>query len=427
MKEVKARFLDEAAMERVLEKNKDSATELILRLAWNAGLARDEICNLKWDKVSFTQEQLILPDRSIPIDGPLLHCLRLRQDIYGNDSDYVATSDRLRRPMQPETVSRLAKQAMRTEPTLERIRLIDLRHGFILRQLQCNDWRYVARISGISLRTIQGLFMPSAPEPAVSAPPSPATCDEQSIQRAIQETKSADISLALRLIWDLGLHFKQCASLTWEQIRWERHIIVLPDREVPITLEAFQQLQEHFAHRQSCSDAHVLLTPRSKKPYGISSLSKEINSALIKSGIEVPLQDLLQYKSQNPIEEQILQLIQEKKHVKAQDVASYFQLSSGQTMKHLRRLIESGRLVRIGTTYYLAGEIVLPEQHYRVIQAHLRTVGAAYRKELADLLGIGVRQGGWIFYKWVQEGKLVKHGQLYTLPVAENEEDRTSP
>ena len=40
---------DAAAMERILENHTSDAVGVVLRLAWQAGLLRDEITNLTWD------------------------------------------------------------------------------------------------------------------------------------------------------------------------------------------------------------------------------------------------------------------------------------------------------------------------------------------------------------------------------------------
>ena len=42
---------DAAAMERILENHISDAVGVVLRLAWQAGLLRDEITNLTWEQV----------------------------------------------------------------------------------------------------------------------------------------------------------------------------------------------------------------------------------------------------------------------------------------------------------------------------------------------------------------------------------------
>ena len=54
---------DAAAMERILENHISDAVGVVLRLAWQAGLLRDEITNLTWDQVDFERGQIQLPAR----------------------------------------------------------------------------------------------------------------------------------------------------------------------------------------------------------------------------------------------------------------------------------------------------------------------------------------------------------------------------
>ena len=143
---------DEAAMSRLLAEQKKTAAGLILRLAWRQGLTREEIQRLTWDDVSFPDHQLCLPDRAVPLDRETETCLRLRFERQGTVSPFVVISDRLRRQLPPESISRLARTAL-DQAGLGGISLMDLRHDFIIRQLEQHDWPYVARISGIAVNT----------------------------------------------------------------------------------------------------------------------------------------------------------------------------------------------------------------------------------------------------------------------------------
>ena len=48
---------DTAAMERLLGSHASDAAGVAVRLAWQAGLLRDEITNLTWDQVDFERNQ----------------------------------------------------------------------------------------------------------------------------------------------------------------------------------------------------------------------------------------------------------------------------------------------------------------------------------------------------------------------------------
>ena len=61
---------DAGAMRTLLERESDPEG-VIVRLAWLAGLSRDEIAALCWEQVSFMDERLELPDRTIPMTEQL--------------------------------------------------------------------------------------------------------------------------------------------------------------------------------------------------------------------------------------------------------------------------------------------------------------------------------------------------------------------
>ena len=62
-------------MRRALEAEPASPEGVILRLAWQQGLSRDEISALTWEQVSFPDERLELPDRMVPLDTEVRACL----------------------------------------------------------------------------------------------------------------------------------------------------------------------------------------------------------------------------------------------------------------------------------------------------------------------------------------------------------------
>ena len=67
-KEGTIRRPDGAAMRRLLERETVGPEGLVLRLAWLEGLTREEIAGLRWDQVSFLDDRLELPDRTVPLN-----------------------------------------------------------------------------------------------------------------------------------------------------------------------------------------------------------------------------------------------------------------------------------------------------------------------------------------------------------------------
>ena len=137
---------DEAAMRRILEAEPASPEGVVLRLAWQQGLSRDEISDLTWEQVSFLDDRLELPDRMIPLEAEVRSCLWRLFQAHSEVSPYVVLSSRDRTPLRPESISRLARQALDREGQTS-VRLMDLRHDWIIRQLADKDWPAVARIS----------------------------------------------------------------------------------------------------------------------------------------------------------------------------------------------------------------------------------------------------------------------------------------
>ena len=60
---------DPEAMGRILEQAGPEG--VVLRLAWQAGLTREEISALTWNQVSFLDNRLELPDRMVPLEPDL--------------------------------------------------------------------------------------------------------------------------------------------------------------------------------------------------------------------------------------------------------------------------------------------------------------------------------------------------------------------
>lgn len=90
---------DEAAMRRILDRYSDSPEGIILRLAWLEGLSRKELNELTWDQVDFETQNLLLQDRTIPLEPSVAECLQKRYEQYSAISERVIIADRGKKPM----------------------------------------------------------------------------------------------------------------------------------------------------------------------------------------------------------------------------------------------------------------------------------------------------------------------------------------
>ena len=412
---------DPAALQRIYQKNGGKIVEIALRLACR-GFTRDDMHQLKWSDVSFENKAITLPDREVPLDEETLRCLERRHsDPRSSRSEYVMTSDRGYTHIAKESLSRLMRDAL-NEGGLTDITAGDLRKDFVIRMLETHDWTYVARITGTALTTLYVNYSEyftkdagKAKEP-VRQSRAAAPDYEDRIWQIIAEKGTSAEGLTLWLAFELDLQIQEIIALTWDQVDLARGVITLPERTLSVSADLLAALQAVKAQRTAADDPHVILTPRSKAPFDQPRISRTIRELLIRSGIDEHLHVVLSRARGKADEADLLSLIARKGYITRREAMQELSLTKSQFYKRERQLIEKGEVVRIGTRFYLAGTVVPPERQYEVISAHLQNVGAAYCSELAELLGIGARQCGWILACMVKEGKLAQTNQMYRLP-----------
>ena len=411
---------DAAAMERILENHISDAVGVVLRLAWQAGLLRDEITNLTWEQVDFERSQIQLPSRTVPVDGTLMDCLhaahRRWAAVIGDPANNcVVWSDRYHKQMQPQAISRIARRALDEEGQTE-VRLVDLRHDYVIRQLERHDWSYVARITGTEIRSLQLHFTRYLPGGAAGSRQRQENegIDEFRLWKILQTEKDTPAGLALWLTWHMGLTSNAIVSLTWDQVDFERNAILLRDGEVPMTATVAQLLKKRYEIRTE--DPHVLLSAEARRPMDISRLSRITRAALIRGGMEMwTLRDLWLARGENRWEQAVLEKIQRDGPIMRKEVMELFGLSKFSAYQRLRRMVDKGLLIRVGCRYYLPGSVVPPERQSEVIRDYLRAEGFACRQDLADALHIGAKQCGILLRREVESGRLVRIAQRYYL------------
>jgi len=410
---------EEAALTKILAEHRDGIMEVILRLLWNAGISPREMQQLKWTDMAFEDREIRLPDRQVPMDEELYRCLWERYNRYLKAKgwpEYVIITDGRRSHMHHISIYREVR-AVLDAGGLPELAPSDLQEDFIIRQLQTHDWPYVVRISGISIRTLYTNY--SEYLPARLKNPK-AEVDEDRLWTLLQEEGPTPAGLALWMTWQLGLNLQEIAALTWDQIDLDTACILLPDRVVPMDETVELWLQQMEAARSGGEDAHVLLTPRSHRPFDPVRLGVVARQTLIRGGLEtVSAETLLRAnaaKRQNRHAAAILQYVETAGHIDRNEAMKLLNITKASAYGLLHRLAEQGELVLVGARYYRAGSVVPPEQHYPVIREYLERESGAYRKELAALLQVEIRSCSWILRGLVEEGKLVKEGQRYYLP-----------
>ena len=410
---------DEAAVRRILERHPYDAAGMIFRLAWLAGLMRNEIVSLRWGAVNFLNQEIELPDRSVPLCPELEQYLARISERMDWGSDYVLLSDRLHKPMQPQPVSRIVRQELDAEGQTA-VRLIDLRHDFIIRQLLQHDWQYVSRITGVEAVTLGQHFAAYLPAGRVSTKiqaERPPEVDELRLWRLLHEEGTSVAGTALQLTWQAGLTLEEIAALTWDQVDLTGKTLRLtPKKTLPIA-DALVPILERLRAEAADPADPVIRSPRSHAPMRPDRISRVTRAALIRAGLDdLTIRDLRRdYALRAGGETRILQYVREHGFITRNALMDLFGISKTTAYQRLAALTARGRLTRVGARYYLPTEVVPPEEQYRVIREYLLAEGPAYRQDIARLLHIAPKQCTVILKHLVDEGKLRRENYRYTL------------
>lgn len=410
---------DEAAMKRILNRESGSAAGAIIRLAWQAGLLRDEITRLTWAQIDFSHGEIHLPDRIVPLPEELCSWLEDLREHRNCCSDVVVLSDRDQKPLTPQSISRLTRAALDREGQVE-VRLIDLRHDYILRQLMHQDWQHVSRITGVEAAALQAHFAAYLPEQKVSTRvrrDTPTEIDEFALWKLLETEYDSPAGVTLWLTWQGGLQLDEIVDLRWNQVDFDAECLHLAERDVSLNggaLEVLRSLRDKAAPEAE----HVLLAPRSGKPYDRTRLSKLARTALVRHGVDdVTLRDLrLDYDLRVGGERQVLIYVRAHRSIGRNELAELLGISGSAAYHRLKQMCRRGKLTQVGSRYYLQGTVIPPERHEGAVLAYLNHEGLAYRQDIADLLGIEARQCRAVLKRLVEEGKIIQERQQYHLP-----------
>ena len=404
-------------MLRIINANTGFAVEIALRLAWNLGLTRDEMYQLKWSDVSFAEKIIYLPDREVPMGDEDASRLEARsKSIGGRLSEYVMTSDRNHARMAPQSISRIVKVAM-DQGGLPGITLLDLRYDYIIRMLEKHDWPYVARVSGVAVSTLYAKYntyftnSDNKPEKV-----SEGEDTEFKLWKIIKAEDTSSEGLALWMAWKLKLTVQEIAELTWDQVDLVKGCIHLENRKVKLGSDFLMKLKTVKAERAPDSDPHVILTPRAQKGFEAPRLSRVLRDALIRGGVDVTLKDILDDVRRKNADAAVVEVVAKYGSATQKEIMKELHLSQMQVHWRTERLIEAGELVKVGRRIYMPGTVVAPEEQYEVIRAYLETMGGSLRGDLANLLHVSGNQCGVILRDLVKEGKLKRKGYVYSLP-----------
>ncbi|MBQ5799218.1 MAG: tyrosine-type recombinase/integrase [Oscillospiraceae bacterium] len=394
------RDVDREKMKKALRTAGDSAAGRILRLAWQAGLKREELRTLLWGQVDFAAWQILLKERSVPMQAELVsYLMPLRED----GAIHVVHSRRDKLPLTAQTVSHMAREAL-SAAGLEQVRLTDLRGDFARALLQQGkDWQAVSRLTGLEAAALRPLMHEGIPRTRRAAPP---PLDAGALEALIEREGSSPAGLAVALGWQAGLGLEEIAALRWEQVSNEGIILPAGVAPLPPVLAALR--------RDGEKEGFVIAT-RTGRPFDRARLSRLVRAALVEAGMDnVTLRDLRRLGTQGQ-EAAFLNMAQ-RSGVTLRQVREALDIEDAAARHLAQRLCRRGALTRLGTRYYAAGSVVPPQEQEKAIVEYLAQEGFAYRQDIARLLHISPPQCRGILGRLVAQGKIALQEQRYYLP-----------
>jgi len=410
---------DREAMEHLLPCEYDSTSGVILRLAWHLGLMREEIHTLRWAQVDIDTAVVRLPNRSVPIPPELQSYLAQIKASRADCCDYVVISTR-GKPIAEQYISKLARQALDRAGQRD-VRLIDLRHDYVVRQLQDHDWQYASEVAGIDLVSLRNHFMCYVQTENVRPQPAPAdtppAIDHEKVAQLIASEQYSPAATLICLSAKVGLSVGEMQNLVWQQVDLSHAAITTGDRTVPIPADALAYLTKLKAHNDGRSD-YVIISKRAGKPLEPAYISKTARAALVSAGIRnITLSDLRSdYIRRTQVEAPVLALTKAQGNVTRADVIKLLDASGMQAYHRLNHMVTAGKLVRVGARYFLPEHTSPPELHTELILDYLRKEGSAVRQDFARLLNILPRQVYPILQKLVLSGAVIFEDGRYSMP-----------
>ena len=354
MKQKKHQIPDAAAMARLLKAHGNDMAGLILRLVWRAGLNREEIAALTWDRVDLDAGKLRLGGREVPLEEETARFLSRWRERHSG-SGHVAVSRRLR-PITTSAVSAAARRAL-DEEGQNAVRFYDLRHDYVRRQFENLPWHEALRVTGLSVTTYRGALAGEL-EPGQEhiAPERSAADEEYLFWRVLQAERDTPAGIALWLSNQLGLSLEEIAGLIWEQVDLEADELRLPDKVLPLTAGTRRVLREASARRRPGEDPHVILTPRSRAPMDTARLTTLMRDALVRGGLGdcKPMHFRKSAAAGDAL--RLLELVRANGSLSRAEAAERLGLSMAQAYDRLRKLEAAGSLVLLKNRWWPAGD-----------------------------------------------------------------------
>lgn len=407
---------DPDAMNELLNYCYDSMVGVALRLAWYMGLIASEIANVKWEAFDWQKSELHVGNRTIPVSREQLYFFdAIYHEREAKPTDYVVVSSNTRRPVTRQSISRAAREAMDSY-NMTSVRLVDLRHDFILRQLEQKDWSTVSRIAGVELRTLKECydFNPESGKSLHKVESEDLEVDKK-IDAIIDRRTMSPAETAIMLSWYVGLSREEIVALTWDKVDLDKGMISghMGDH----SKRAVNYLMELKKRHPKCLDCNVIVGKRTEQEIDPDLLSKQVKALLVRSGIDhLTLRSLCRNdRVVNPREEEIAAILVRERSALMEELQLQLGANAKIIRSSLHRMMEAGRVTKIGRRYYLSEETVSKDTYRELLTQYLLEHEKARRGELATLLNLNPKQCLHALEGFIRDGWLIRVGKTYSL------------
>ena len=385
MSDKNRRPVDALAMNQLLWRHKSDLAGVILRLAWKAGLKRDEIHNLLWSQVDFIGARIALPDRSVPMDENTAAALQSWQEQISakvEPLEYVVTSPRTKERLTPTMISTTAQRAM-GKAGIEGLGLERLRLDFIRRTREAQGDIRAMELSGMSLKAYRDRVAEPARETANGAD---AQYDER-LWELLQRERDGVIAVALWLSLQANLTNRQIVSLTWDDVDLDKGTIRVGNETRYLLKEILVMLTKEKAKRTDADDPHVILSPASGKPMREKWFSRTLRDILVREGMGDVYIDKSREKSR--IEQdlnQIRRFVDHNGFITVKDAVETLGIGKQVIYSRFQRLTESGELARMDKGFVPADKYIPRERWADTITKYVDEADDTTISKTAELL-----------------------------------------
>ena len=393
--------IDRAALEDYLARGGDGAAARAVRLAYQAGLTRAEVCALTWAQVDLADSSLHLPDRNVPLSSELAAALARWREQDREGVYVVPAADGGART--PQSLSRTVHAALK-KAGVAGAGFPALRRAYVEAQLREHDWPYVLRVTGMAAATYRSEFAGTKTGSPEGAPD--AETEEFLLWKLLQESRTAPEGVALWLLWQMDLSEAEVCALMWAQVDLACGVLHLPGRDVPLTHAVRGVLAEAYAKR-GAEDEPVVCSPRTRRGVSEPRLSLMVRELLVRGGLTASsLRTLRAGARERKAVRDVRALLHERGGLTASAVRSALGLSRAGAYRALETLTESGEVLHISSVYYPAGTVVPPEKQEAAVLTLAREMERIYLADVTARLGLPRRAAQGLLARMVREGAL---------------------